>query len=350
MKIGINLILLGILSLLIGSAFASPLLISELNPDNIKPYLKPPSDAFTSSMTSEVLYANFSITPNSENDKRVDLSYFVVLNITNNSDEPANVSAISFDAQVQDYTMPEDNSGGYSRSEAGRIWTAKEAWVDGVHYTLSWVPNKKGLDFHDSFDYQGDPELDGEWIEGVKISEYYINYELAYTKINMNGTWVDVTGRIEVERPVNWPPREQVMDAVIIWDGRSLMHESLFDEHRDVPILEIPPRGTPEAFNQIWAPHESRLIAVTDARAVQSKYFEPEKLEKVKNEEIVFNTVIQTRVTVNNWTDSALSEDSIKVFVETTDNGYQYSILPEDTTFTLDEFGVEVFIEPRNTE
>ena len=77
---------------------------------------------------------------------------------------------------------------GYSSSESGLIWTAKEAWVDGVHYTVSWVPNNRGASFEESFDYQGDPELDGEWIEGVKIQEYYINYELAYTKINMNGT------------------------------------------------------------------------------------------------------------------------------------------------------------------
>ncbi|MCW4015022.1 MAG: hypothetical protein NWF06_01505 [Candidatus Bathyarchaeota archaeon] len=346
MKNGTKFVIIGILSLLVGTTFASPLLIAELSPGNIKPYLKPPSEAFTSDITSEVLYANFSVTPDVENDKRVNLSYFVVLNVTNNSDEPANVSSVTFDAQLQDYTLPEDNSGGYSSSESGRTWTAKEAWVDGVHYTVSWVPNNRGAGFEESFDYQGDPELDGEWIEGVKIQEYYINYELAYTKINMNGTWVDVTGRIEVERPAYWPPNEQPMDAVLIWDSRSLLQESALDTH-GFAVLEIPPRGTPEAFNEIWAPHESRLIAVTDARAVQSKYFEAEKLEKLKTEEIVFNTIINTRVTVDNWTDSALSEDSIQVFVEQTADGYVYSVLPEDTTFTLDEFGVEVFIEPR---
>jgi hypothetical protein len=126
------------------------------------------------------------------------------------------------------------------------------------------------------------------------------------------------------------------------------MHESGLDSHES-HVLEIPPRGTPEAFNEIWAPHESRLIAVKDARPVQSKYFVPEKLEKLKNEEIVFNTVIQTQVTVDNWTDSALSKDSMQVFVDTTSDGYVYSVLPEDTTFTLDEFGVEVFIQ-RNTQ
>jgi len=345
MKIGIKLALIGILSLLVGSAFASPLLMTELDPENIKPYLKPPSNAFSSSFTSEVLYANFSVTPDVGNDKRLNLSYFVVLNVTNNSDAPANVSFVTFNAQVQDYTLPKDNSG--VGSAAGLTWTAKEAWVDGVRYVVSWVPNKQGAFFPDSFDYQGNPELEGEWIEGVKIQEYYINYELVYTKINMNGTWVDVTGRIKVERPAYWPPHDQQMDAVLIWDGRDLMQESGLDSH-GFHVLEIPPRGTPEAFNEIWAPHESRLIAVKDARAVQSKYFVPEKLEKLKNEEIVFNTVIQTRVTVNNWTDSVLSENIIKTFVEQTADGYVYTVLPENTTFTLDEFGVEIFIESRD--
>ena len=139
------------------------------------------------------------------------------------------------------------------------------------------------------------------------------------------------------------------MDAVLIWDGRNLMQESGLDNH-EFQVLEIPPRGTPEAFNEIWAPHESRLIAVKDARPVQSKYFEPEKLEKLKNEEIVLNTIISTRVTVDNGTDSARSEDSIQVFVEQTADGYVYSVLPEETTFTLDEFGMEVFIDQRNTQ
>jgi len=343
MKIGTNLILIGILSMLVGTAFASPLLISELDPDNIKPYLKPPSDSFISNITSEVLYANFSINPNSESDSVIDLSYFVVLNITNNSDEPANVSFVQFDAEVQDYTLPEDNTGGYSKTEAWLIWTEKEAWVDSEHYNLTWVPNKEG------FDYEGDPELEGEWIEGVKIHECYVNYELVYTRINMNGTWVDVTGRIVVARPSGWPHTEHVMDAVIISDIKCLIRETSFDEFgHDIPSIQRPPKGTPEAFNELWAPHQSRLIAVTDARLAPSKYFEPAKLEKLKTEKILFNTIMQTSETVDNWTESVVSRDSIQVFVDSTDDGYLYSVLPEDPLFTLDAFGVEVFIEPRN--
>jgi len=342
MKIGTNLILLGLLSMLIGSAFASPLLISELEIGEIKPFLQPPPSAFTSNITSEVLYANFSINPNSE--RVTDLSYFVVLNITNNSDEPTNVTFVAFNAEVQDYTLPKTNTEGYSKSEAWLMWTAKEAWVDSEHYNLTWVPNKVG------FDYEGDPELEGEWIEGVKIHEGYVNDDLAYTRINMNGTWVDVTGRIVVTRPNGWPPpAEHAMDAVIISDIRSLIHESSFNgPGSDSPSIQRPPKGTPEAFNEIWAPHQSRLIAVSAARPVRSTYFEPEKLEKLKTEKILFNTIIQTSVTVDNWTDSVVSRESIQVFVDSTDDVYLYSVLPEDQVFTLDAFGVEVFIEPRN--
>jgi len=344
MKIKTNFLLLGFLSLIVGTAFASPLLITELDPENIKPYLKPPSDSFTSNIISEVLYANFSINPNSESDSVIDLSYFIVLNITNNADEPANVTFVQFDTKVQDYTLPDANNRGYSEVEAWLMWTEKEAWVDGKHYNLTWVPNKVG------FDYEGDPELEGEWIEGVKIHEGYINDKLVYTRINMNGTWVDVTGRILVARPNNWPPTtKKVMDAVIISHIKSLVRETSFDEFgQDIPSIQRPPSGTPEEFNEIWAPHQSRLIAISAERPAPSKYFEPEKLEKLKTEKIMFDTIIQTWETVDNWTDSVVSKKSIQVFVDSTDDGYLYSVLPEDTIFTLDTFGVEVFIEPRN--
>lgn len=290
-----------------------------------------------------MLYANFSINPNSEQDRAIDLSYFVVLNITNNSDEPANVAFVEFDAEVQDYTLPEDNTGGYSTSKAGRKWTEKEAWVDSKHYNLTWIPNKEG------FDYQGEPELEGEWIEGVKIHEHYVNYELAFTRMNMNGTWEDVTGRIIVARPIGWPPTEHVMDAVIISHIKSLTTETEFDEFgHDIPMIQRPPYGTPESFNEVWAPHQSRLIAVTAVRPAPSKYFEQEKLEKLKTEKIILNTALTTWEKVDNWTMPAISKDSIQVFFDVTDNGYLYSVLPEDTLFSLDTFGVEVFIEPRN--
>jgi hypothetical protein len=58
MKIGFKLAFIGVLSLLVGSVFASPLLISELE---IRPYNEPLPKGPTANVDVNVVYANFSI-------------------------------------------------------------------------------------------------------------------------------------------------------------------------------------------------------------------------------------------------------------------------------------------------
>jgi hypothetical protein len=341
MKIGTNLILLGILSMLIGTAFASPLLISELDPDKIKPFPEPPQGP-TVDISSELLYANFSTKPNPDYSTLVQISYFVVLNITNNSEDWANITAVQVDAEVPNYTLPEDNSAGYTKSEAGRGWTAKEAWVDGKHYNLTWVPNKKG------FGYQGDPELEGHWIEGVQIYEHYINYEYAYTRMNMNGTWVDVSGRIEVEHPINWPPTNLVKDGTIFSEIKFLRGGEFFNP--EVAGLQVP-IGVPFEFDECWAPHQSRLIVLHDTRSVPIKYYEPAKLELLKTEKTTFYTTVSGYLNSTTMRDSyGTAKNTIQIQLEPTEDEYLYSTLSENQKFVMDSFGAEVFIETRNTQ
>ena len=339
MKIGTNLILIGILSMLIGSAFASPLLISELEIGEINPFPEPPKGP-RADISVDLLYANFSIKPNSERETLTDISYFVVLNITNNSDDWAKITAVQFDAEVQNYTMPEDNSNVKSTTEIGRGWNAEGAWVDGKWYNLTWVPNKEG--FYGPFE----PDSEGYWTEGVQIYELYVNYELAYTRMNMNGTWVDVTGRIDVTRPVGWPPTEPVTDGTIFSEIKFLRGGTFFNP--EVAGLQVP-TGVPFDFDECWAPHQSRLIALTDARSVPSKYFEPSKLELLETAKTSFYTSVTGHLNTSTiWDSSAVTEETTQVQLETTENGYLYSTLPEDQMFVMDSFGVEVFIEPRN--
>ena len=345
MKIGANLILLGILSMLIGSAFASPLLISELEIGEIKPFPEPPKGP-TADISSDVLYVNFSINPNSERETLIDLSYFVVLNITNNSDDWTNITAIQFDAEVQNYTMPEDNSNFKSTTELGRGWDAEGAWVDGKYYNLTWVPNKQGIYGQDGFYGPFEPDSEGCWMEGVQIYELYVNYELAYTRMNMNGTWVDVTGRINVTRPIGWPPTEPVTDGTIFSEIKFLRGGEFFNP--EVAGLQVPV-GVPLGFDECWAPHQSRLIALTDVRSVPSKYFEPSKLEKLETEKVLFTATVQGHLNSSTiWDSSAVVEDITQVHLEVIEDGYLYSTLPDDQMFVMDSFGVEVFIEPRN--
>jgi len=326
--------------MLVGTAFASPLLISELEIGEIKPFEKPPVISPTSNITSEVLYANFSIKPNSERETLIDLSYFVVLNVTNNSDDWVNVTAIQFDAEVQNYTMPEDNSNVKSTSESGRGWNAEGAWVDGKWYNLTWVPNKEG------FDVQLETDGEGYWMEGVQIYELYVNYELAYTRMNMNGTWVDVTGRIDVTRPSGWPPNEPATDGTIFSEIKFLRGGTFHNP--EVAGLQVPV-GVPFEFDECWAPHQSRLIVLTDARSVPSKYFKASKLEKLETEKVLFTATVQGHLNSSTiWDSSEVTEETIEVQLEVTEDGYIYSTLSEDQMFVMYSFGVEVFIEPRN--
>jgi len=139
----------------------------------IKPFPEPLPEGPTADISIDVLYANLSLQTNSERESLTDLSYFVVLNITNNSDDWAKVIGLTFDAETQNYTKVEDNED--SRIELGRGWDAEGAWVDGKYYNLTWVPNKEG--FYGPFE----PDSEGCWMEGVQIYELYVNYELAYT-------------------------------------------------------------------------------------------------------------------------------------------------------------------------
>jgi hypothetical protein len=345
MKIGTNLIFFGLLSMIIGTAFASPLLISELEIGEITPFPEPPKGP-KADLSSDLLYANFSINPNSERETLTDISYFVVLNVTNNSDDWGNITAVQFDAEVQNYTMPEDNSNFKSTGESGRGWNAEGAWVDGKWYNLTWVPNKAGKYGEDGFSGPFEPDSEGCWIEGVQIYELYVNYELAYTRMNMNGTWVDVTGRIEVTRPSGWPPNEPVTDGTIFSEIKFLRGGTFHNP--EVAGLQVLV-GVPLEFDECWAPHQSRLIALTDARRVPIKYFEASKLEKLETEKVLFTATVQGHLNSSTiWDSSAVTEETIEVQLEVTEDGYLYSTMPEDQMFVMDSFDVEVFIEPRN--
>ena len=88
MKTKTKFILLGLISFLVGSAFATPLLISELE---IVPFWTIPQGPKADFKTS-IVFANFSIRSDIQT-----LDYFVLLNITNLSDLSAKISNLGFE-------------------------------------------------------------------------------------------------------------------------------------------------------------------------------------------------------------------------------------------------------------
>jgi hypothetical protein len=372
MKIGTNLLLIGILSMLIGTAFASPLLITELG--EIRPYKEPLPIGPTADVSASIVYANFSVGDTSVvyNRNVTDLSYFVVLNITNNSDEWAVVKQVNFDAAekiTQGISSDSQFFGEDWTSSSG--WEAEGAWVDGEWYNVTWVPNGNFwincLSLIYGEEIRGDVPTVGEgyWMEGVQIVDKRVGGTLTNTYMNMNGTWVDVTGRIEVTRMEEPDMSKAVSVSGTFFSEMKILGRGSVGSNKAVVIspdgevteisdaeiihAEITTNVT-EGFSNLWAPHQSRLIAISTNRRIVSELVEPSRLELLETGPISLRVRVHHRLngTLGVCESSSFSDEIKQVQLELTEDGYLYNIvLAEDQMFVMDSFGVEVFIEPR---
>ena len=163
MKTKTKFILLGILSFLVGSAFATPLLVSELE---VVPFWTIPQGA-KADLSISVAYANFTL----QNDLpkydvnvgeylEANLDYSIVLNVTNLSDLPTKVSNFGFvgvknttitPSALGGFHISNQNSSRYSSSfifsgpdegYLGHVGTGRVEglWLDGEWINTTWVP------------------------------------------------------------------------------------------------------------------------------------------------------------------------------------------------------------------
>ncbi len=335
MQTGIKLLIAAVLSLSVGVAFAAPLYVVDMNAIDVVPYPEPPKGPFAD-ITLDMLYANLTINPNSEQKGCTDISYFVVVNVTNNYNDWVKIIGVQVDAEAQNYNKAVKESG---TAALGRGWDAAGAWVDGKWYNLTWVPNKEG--FYGPFEENST----GYWMQGVQIYEQYVNYKLSFTRMNMNGTWVDVTGRIEVERPAAWPPTNPVKPGTFFHDIKFLNTGFLTGIERHSVDVAC---GAP-GISDMWAPNESRLIAFSDERAVPNRYYAPEKIEQLKTGETTFHVSTTSQVNGTVPRDStATAYKTMQIKLDITQDGYLYNnILSENQVFVVDQQG-EVSIKPRS--
>jgi hypothetical protein len=157
MKNGTKFIFIGVLSMLIGSAFASPLLISELD---IVPFWAVPEGP-KADFSVSVAYANltlqepttrFAVNLGEYNVSILD--YYIVLNVTNHSDLPAKVYEFTFAAAKDITVIPSALGGLYAtyKGVSGSLGTAvsyaghvgagrvEGVWLDGEWINVTWVP------------------------------------------------------------------------------------------------------------------------------------------------------------------------------------------------------------------
>jgi hypothetical protein len=362
LKIGTNLILIGILSMLIGTAFASPLLISELE---IRPYHAPLPKGPTADIDVNVVYVNFSV--GDTDGDLTDIAYFVVLNITNNSDDWAVVNMVQFSA-AQNITRGVSSDSPFfgENSTTTTGWEAEGAWVDGEWYNLTWVPHEHfWMNFsamiHGEEMGEGVTLGEGYWMEGVQLMNKYVGGKLSNIYMNMNGTWVDVTGRIEWldynGNVVDTSSGRMDFSTVVTGLGTFFGEMKFFtsggnstDDEEEIPFSIISTRA-PTDFNNLWAPHQSRLIALSADKKIFNMFLHHAKLEQLNTEPTTFRGSVHSYLngTIGVYDSNSVDDEIKQVQLEITEDGYLYNtILSDDQMFVMDSFGVEVFIESRN--
>ncbi|MCW4009070.1 MAG: hypothetical protein NWF05_00410 [Candidatus Bathyarchaeota archaeon] len=380
MKHSIKLLIAAVLSLSIGIAFASPLIISDL----ITPYpriLQGPKAEFS----IDTVYANFEVQENASNIVSGDLNlsivdYVVVLNVTNLYDKPARISNVNFVA-AEEVTFVPSLVGGFSvgthgKSGGGGNGFVEGLWLDDEWLNVTWLPDGQLPDMpYLPFLNENIPKvipalsaeesLHGQWIEGVHVWEYH-NITSTSGEINMttydyifvNGTWVDVTGRV---RPDTAKPFVRASGMLLreslsfdTEDYGSYNNVSEYEQYKEnweanpsKYIGDLHIWAGEGGFDCYWQPGESRLIYLKGTWDVGIGWLEPLKSGKINMYNSVSSYLYTMQEMGDNYANTALTQAAVKqVAVQTTAEGYLYNaILGDNQAFQIDQFGAEVFIK-----
>ncbi len=365
MKHQAKLVLFGLLSLTIGVAFASPLLASELN---IRPFIKHVQGP-TADFSVEAVYANFTIINGSKPVSYFDgpaIEYYVVLNVTNLSDLGAILRDVNFVAAEEIVNATE--SAFWANDFYGTGYEVEGAWVDGVWYNITYVTGG-----YPTIDRNGNitefPTQNNTWftphlMEGVQIMDTYENQTLTGTYMNMNGTWTNVTGRINFTRPEGTAPLSNAISISNTVVNELRVFQTLTPDSANASEgSEIGAKYTwvgEGLFNNYWEPHQSRLIVLQGTRDIKEPWASTEALDALKSGSITLQTRVLNHADVkveivNNTIEDTWSHATELKQVQLSQSGDSYiyniilgnTILGENLTFTTDQYGVEVFVKTR---
>jgi hypothetical protein len=269
MKKSVTLLLVAVLALGMGIAYAAPMLITPVDIQLYPTILEGPKAKFTvDTVYAKFNTVNFEHTSPTYNEAgeiahydtypAVNVTYNVVLNVTNTADTPATLYQLTFTA-AQDAIVRDSILGGTILDSGSRnnyslcSYRHFGAVINGIYLdnkwvNITWIPNT----YHDNTYYSGDcsvpipypasvqilsqtqwegstisgpltpddvaafsvdhslngtiPQLPdnasekGTWIEGVPLTEYYDpSGNPLVTMMYINGAWVDVTGKVTTD-------------------------------------------------------------------------------------------------------------------------------------------------------
>lgn len=355
MKIALKMLGAALISLLMGIACASPLIVTELN---YRPWLRSIQGP-TAEFGVSLIYANFTLlnpdTPVTQ-DNGPTIEYFAVLNITNLAGIDAKLFIAHFFAarEITDYSNLQLTNG-------GKGWKAPGAWVDGKWYNLTLV-NVGYPSFRLSDNMTvGEPLEEPYWMEGVQIFDRYVNGTLAATYLNMNGTWTDVTGRIEVERPQNGDSYsikgQLVNDMHIFWTAEEDDYSSngtTISQNGEWNMVNHYASKDMGLFDNNWAPNQSRLLMISGSLEIRQTLENKKMVEILQSGNLMFKTIVKSIVetdyrTVNNTALDTSFETTEVEQVQLTQNGNSYihnASALDNQDFLADQWGIEVFVKP----
>jgi hypothetical protein len=289
-----KLIICAILSLSIGVACATPLLVTELN---IRHYIKQVQGP-TANDIINVVYANFTVIDESASITQYtgpNIAYSIVLNITN----PSNVSAQLLDVIFTAADGNKTSLGSLFRSgSSGQGYSVEGAWVDGKWYNVTWAAGTPEIGMDGKMVSTNSSDKDGYWMQGVQLDDVYVNGSYTYTYMNMNGTWRDVTNQINVVHPAPANP----------FDNANPLGKTIVSEHYVFvgapPLTSLPvtdkyaPWVTQYVlvgagrFNETWAPHQSRLILLSGIYEVRAPFGDRSLFTTLQSGNITLQTKI----------------------------------------------------------
>jgi len=379
MKIGLTLIAIALTGLITGLAFASPLMLSELD---IKPWIHHIQGS-TADFEIETVFANFTVLNSNNPTSEVDdlsVKYQVWLNVTNPSDLGATLLDVNFAAagEITAYSGPPligaNSSGGWG-------WEAEGALVDGKWYNLTWVNGT-----YPFFDRDGNmepfpfeiPWQTGYWMEGVQLYQRHVNGTVVATYLNMNGTWTDVTDKIALEEREHGSGhslKNVVADQMRIFqtyvpdvsvefdsDGNEIQVPSVIDAGNGTQVSvkvdsllgTVYIQAGEGYFNNYWKPGESRIVLIGGTQEFGSWVnFNP--VDVLNSGSITFKTTTFNSADTDFWLGNNTVQDNWSYANELKtvelikdNNSYIYNMaLLEAYEFSVDEWNAEVFLEPR---
>ena len=334
-------ILVAVLAILAGLALATPLLISHVVPVVIT-VQGPKAD-----LSLDPVFASFTVQPVNADmalpdwyDRNRDgvpsqISYNVVLNVTNNSNETALVDLLYISAGPT--YVPGSVTWTPPKSTIER--TVEGVYLDGKWVNTTWIPSNQSI-------------VGGYWRQGVDVQSVYMKGNLTQTYMRIDGQWVDVTGRVTVPGQEQSIPDDRITmlgpfmtESLSFTPGNSSISQT--DSYASVQV-----NSGKDGFNNFWAPNQSRLIMLNGTVFATARNIADLKLTPTYLHLQVSAMLQQSYANTDptRFIDtSSLRNQLCQIQLTPDNNRYEYNIaLTSNQTFQPDQFGVEAFIENRS--